>query len=135
MSMTSKNKHWHVYLLCNEVNGKTYIGCTTDPLRRLKQHNREIVGGAKSTEAMAGRWYIYFLLTGFGDRANAMRWEKILKSRARGLKQRALAFYNLSLGICPEGKFYEPPKDLIVSYHPSFKRNGDYEKEKSSTCS
>lgn len=108
---------WYVYLLCDKNTGRTYIGCTTDPARRLRQHNREIVGGARSTKS--GIWYIYCSLVGFENRSVAMRWEKILKLRARGLIQRANAFYALSLGICPKGKFYQPPVDLI------FKRNGD----------
>jgi len=32
------------------VDGTLYTGCTTDPQRRLKQHNGHIAGGAKYTK-------------------------------------------------------------------------------------
>lgn len=39
---------WYVYvLLC--ADGSFYCGITTNPKRRLKQHNGEIKGGAKYT--------------------------------------------------------------------------------------
>ena len=43
-----------VYLLHagDETRDATYIGCTYDVERRLRQHNREIAGGAKYT----ARW-------------------------------------------------------------------------------
>jgi putative endonuclease len=41
---------WWVYLVeCND--GTLYTGITTDLTRRLRQHNGEIVGGAKYTAA------------------------------------------------------------------------------------
>ena len=40
---------WWVYVLVSETNGQTYVGVTVDVERRLRQHNGEIVGGAKRT--------------------------------------------------------------------------------------
>src|SRR5579872_5130353 len=37
------------YLLCTLEGKQTYVGATLDPDRRLKQHNGELKGGARST--------------------------------------------------------------------------------------
>lgn len=92
---------WFVYLLYNKATHRTYIGCTTDYKRRLRQHNREIKGGASSTAKGAGHWVLYKVLSGFSDRSVAYRWEKLLKSRARGYHARLQAFNDLPYGICP----------------------------------
>lgn len=50
MLSANKNKTWIVYLLqC--ANQTLYCGVTNDINRRLRQHNGEIVGGAKYTQA------------------------------------------------------------------------------------
>jgi len=40
---------WWVYVLTSETRGTTYVGCTNDLVRRLKQHNGELSGGGKYT--------------------------------------------------------------------------------------
>lgn len=110
---------WHVYLLWNPKTNRTYIGSTTDYRRRLRQHNREIQGGAKYTEKGAPHWTLKCVLTGFENQSIACRWEKLLKLRSRGLTHRGEAFYNLYKGICPEGKkHYEPPINLTIEVYP-----------------
>lgn len=107
------DKIWYVYLLRNKDN-RTYIGSTTDVNRRLRQHNKEIKGGARAT-SNHGPWLIHCYLSGFQDRSSACRWEKLLKMRSRGLQGRASNFYLVSLGICPEyksNKQYDVPTDL-----------------------
>jgi putative endonuclease len=53
MSNIGDNKNtrcvvWWVYMVrCND--GTLYTGCTTDPARRLRQHNGKSKGGAKYT--------------------------------------------------------------------------------------
>ncbi len=52
---------WSVYLLQSANGKKSYTGITTDIERRLKQHNGEISGGAKSTRAHRPYILIYLL--------------------------------------------------------------------------
>lgn len=47
MDLNKKNKNY-CYILRN--NNRTYIGYTLDPHRRIRQHNGEISGGARSTK-------------------------------------------------------------------------------------
>ena len=50
MSTPAKATAWHVYLLrC--ADGTFYTGITTDLARRLRQHNGELSGGARYTQA------------------------------------------------------------------------------------
>jgi pseudouridine-5'-phosphate glycosidase len=43
-----ENKKFFVYLL-ESSKGATYVGATMDVARRLRQHNKEITGGAVAT--------------------------------------------------------------------------------------
>ena len=42
------SNNFYVYLLISS-SGTTYVGATVDLDRRLRQHNKELVGGAKAT--------------------------------------------------------------------------------------
>lgn len=92
---------WSVYLLVNSQTGRTYIGSTTDPARRLRQHNKEIKGGARSTVSGAPYWRLLLYVEGFLDRSSACRWEKLVKSRATGQMKRYKALAELVDGCCP----------------------------------
>ena len=74
---------WYCYILRNR-NPKyahlTYNGSTNNPIRRLRQHNQEISGGARYTHREEkGGWEIYCLLTGFPDHKNALSCEWRIK--------------------------------------------------------
>ncbi len=72
---------WYCY--CLESNtGSTYIGSTIDPDRRLRQHNRELVGGAKATGRAAG-WKRICCVTGFPDERSALQFEWKWKHSSR----------------------------------------------------
>lgn len=103
---------WSVYLLSNGT--RTYVGSTTDPARRLRQHNGEIVGGARSTRGK-GPWHIVAYVSGFENRSVACRWERIVKCRARGLYPRLHALIDLHQGKCPgsnKRRSYPVPEGL-----------------------
>jgi putative endonuclease len=71
---------WWVYVLLSEANGQTYVGVTVDVERRLRQHNGEIVGGAKRTHR--GRpWKLAKKHGPLLDRSEAQTIEYELKSR------------------------------------------------------
>ncbi|HEX9794403.1 MAG TPA: GIY-YIG nuclease family protein [Planctomycetota bacterium] len=76
---------WRVYVLESVQDGSTYVGSTTDPERRLAQHNGERAGGARRTRA--GRpWRLAAIYGPFDGRADAARAEhevKRLRGRAR----------------------------------------------------
>jgi predicted GIY-YIG superfamily endonuclease len=73
---------WHVYVLLSAGDSSTYVGITTDLERRLKQHNGELPGGARSTTR--GRpWRVARTHGPFPDRAEAQATEYRIK-RKRG---------------------------------------------------
>lgn len=64
---------WSVYLLVSFDGRRTYVGATSDPERRLKQHNREQSGGARSTAGAT--WRRAALVSGFRDKIEALQFE------------------------------------------------------------
>ncbi len=70
-----------MYVLVSD-RGRTYVGITTDPERRVAQHNGALRGGARTTRA--GRpWRLGALYGPFPDRGSALRAELAVK-RLRG---------------------------------------------------
>lgn len=76
---------WCVYMLANE-QGHTYVGITTDVARRVRQHNGEVIGGARATRGR-GVWCVVYVEDGFPGRAAAQSREYYLK-RDRSLRRR-----------------------------------------------
>lgn len=55
-------KFFGVYILYSnnpKQKGHVYIGFTVNPQRRIRQHNREIKGGAWKTGKNKGTWYVF----------------------------------------------------------------------------
>lgn len=78
---------WVVYLLATvEEPIATYVGATVDRDRRLRQHNGELVGGARATSRRPGGWYRVCCIAGFADNHEALRFEWRWKHVARKLK-------------------------------------------------
>jgi predicted GIY-YIG superfamily endonuclease len=76
---------WFVYVLASTRLSRTYVGISTDPARRLAQHNGELPGGARTTRA--GRpWWVaaeYGPYLGRGEALRAERAVKRLRGRSR----------------------------------------------------
>ena len=84
----------YVYLL-TATNGNTYIGSTINLERRLRQHNKEIKGGARATGIkveQGEQWIRGAYISGFPDWQSALqfewRWKQI--SRKLSIKKNPL---------------------------------------------
>ena len=104
-------KVWFCYLLQSECHKKTYVGATIHPDRRLRQHNGELVGGARATHGL--RWKRVALIGGFADERAALRFEwrwKYLTRQAPGESKMERRYHALSLLLSdfPDSVVIEP---------------------------
>ena len=78
----------YVYLLLCSDNS-TYVGATVDLNRRLRQHNKEIKGGAHATGIKVGKgetWIRAAHVAGFPDWQAALQFEWRWKHMTRQIK-------------------------------------------------
>jgi len=81
-----------VYLLVS-TSGSTYVGATVDLERRLRQHNKEIKGGAHATGvkvAQGETWTRAAHVSGFPDWQAALQFEWRFKQLSRKLPSNML---------------------------------------------
>jgi len=76
--MKSSSPQWWVYILIAVQDGRTYVGVTVDVPRRLRQHNGELVGGAKSTRPFRP-WSLAKTHGPYGNRSQAQTVEAQVK--------------------------------------------------------
>lgn len=75
--MSEESKNFYVYLLLSSDNA-TYVGATVDLNRRLRQHNKELSGGARATGARVQKgenWIRAAHVEGFPDWPAALQFE------------------------------------------------------------
>ena len=75
------NKEYYCYILYTSnafYSNQTYNGSTNDLRRRIRQHNGELVGGAKST-SNKGPWEYLAVISGFGSHKEALSCEWRIK--------------------------------------------------------
>jgi predicted GIY-YIG superfamily endonuclease len=118
-------KKWCCYLLSSSK--LTYVGATVDVDRRLRQHNGEIVGGAKYTKGRI--WSRICFVSGFPEQTTALQFEwkwKQLTKKAKGMTaihrrlealrtmllqgkstKASLLFSSFPLGLCLHVDSYE----------------------------
>ena len=104
-SQTHQEQNFYVYCLKTVSSESTYIGATTDVNRRLRQHNKEISGGAKATGIKVKQgdvWERVCYVKGFPDWKTALQfewmWKHLTKKQSKTnkpIKRRILALYNL----------------------------------------
>ena len=79
----------------NYIIKRTYIGITNNLKRRIKQHNGEVKGGAKSTRC-SNEWFYYMIVNDFKNKEEALSfewyWKKYSKS---GIDNRIKQLYKL----------------------------------------
>ena len=81
------------YLLYTNNTLKTYVGATTDPDRRLRQHNKEISGGAKATGISVQQgltWQRACYITGIPEWRSALqiewRWKQLSRTQYKHIR-------------------------------------------------
>ena len=86
------NNMSYVYLLIS-TNGNTYVGATVDLERRLRQHNKEIKGGAHATSSKVSQGEIWIRaahVSGFPDWQAALQFEWRWKQLSRKLPMKMI---------------------------------------------
>ena len=69
--------------------GQLYTGISTDPARRLRQHNGELRGGAKALRGKGPLQLVY--QQAMSDRAAASKAEYQLKQRSKAAKEQRIS--------------------------------------------
>jgi len=103
----------YVYLLVSS-SGSTYVGATVDLNRRLRQHNKEIKGGAHATGAKVSKgetWIRAAHVSGFPDWQAALQFEWRWKQLTR----------KLSIKINPLERRMTALKQLLALERPTTK--------------
>ena len=72
---------YSVYILKSE--NKSYVGMTNNFFRRIRQHNKEIKGGAKYT-SKSDNWFPICIIDGFIDKKSACQCEWKIKRGGKG---------------------------------------------------
>jgi len=122
----TETKEYFVYLL-ESTNHRTYVGATVDVDRRLRQHNKELAGGARATGMQVERgesWHRVTYVSGFPTWQAALqfewRWKQLsrakdlvsckpLEKRKKAL-ERLLALDRSTTQAIPYAEWPQPPQ-------------------------
>tara|TARA_B100001094_G_scaffold271941_1_gene277494 strand:- start:678 stop:1085 length:408 start_codon:yes stop_codon:yes gene_type:complete len=107
-----------VYIL--KSDNKSYVGMTNNFFKRIRQHNKEIKGGARYT-SKSNNWYPICIIDGFKDIKSACQCEWRLKqsykNNFRGIKGR---LNYLSKFISNENIKWTSKSEIIKEQHLQF---------------
>lgn len=107
----------YVYLLVSS-NNATYVGATVDLERRLRQHNKEIKGGAHATSAKVLKgetWTRACHVSGFPDWPAALQFEWRWKQISRKLSIKMLPLERRMIAL-KQLLALEKPTSKAISY-------------------
>lgn len=79
---------WFLYMI-RTAAGQLYTGISTDPARRLRQHNGELRGGAKALRGKGPLQLVY--QQAMSDRAAASKAEYQLKQLSKAAKEQRIS--------------------------------------------
>ena len=111
-----------VYLL--KSDNYSYVGMTNDFTRRLRQHNKEIKGGARYT-SKRDSWYPVLIIDGFQDMKSAMQCEWRLKRGKKGVDGR-IRYLNDYLS---KNDKWTSKSDIIKNQNLTYYIDDDYKNE------
>ena len=85
--MLFNHKNYIVYLLKHTIHNRTYLGITNNPIKRIRQHNGLLRGGAKYTHSFKnnGEW-IYYLQIQNLNKKEALSIERTAKNKRKKAK-------------------------------------------------
>lgn len=82
-----ESKNYIVYLLKHTLHNKTYLGITNNSIRRLRQHNKELKGGARYTTSFKGEGnWKYHLKICHLTKSEALSIERTAKNKRKKAK-------------------------------------------------
>jgi structure-specific endonuclease subunit SLX1 len=129
-----------VYLLVS-TSGATYVGATVDLEHRLRQHNKEIKGGAVATSVKVARgeiWHRHCYVSGFPTWQSALQFEwrwkqiyrKLPKKEATPVETRMKALERLLALERPTTKAiayseWDSPPEIIIEDEDSSTKDED----------
>jgi predicted GIY-YIG superfamily endonuclease len=120
----------YVYCLVS-TDGSTYIGATVNLERRLRQHNKELVGGAQITSRKVNKgqsWTCYCYVEGFPTWQACLqfewRWKQLSRKLSLSPLEKRKAALNLLLSLeksttkaIPYAEWPTPPRIIYPNTH------------------
>lgn len=99
---------------------RCYIGFTNNPLRRIRQHNRKIAGGARKTSRY-GPWKMVLFVGGFPTKISALKFEYIWTYPSRSKYMNCISATSQKLRVaCPRTISTALDVLTMLLIHPPF---------------